>query len=58
MLAKSSDNKVSNWGNISETKPSDRPANPNCMPMSVEEARQERSTNPMISEGEFRVEVY
>ena len=36
MLAKSSDNKVSNWGDISETKPSDCPANPNCVLMSVE----------------------
>jgi hypothetical protein len=27
---------MSNWGDMSETKPSDCPANPNCMPMSVE----------------------
>ena len=49
---------MSNWGDMSETKASDRPANPNCVLMSVEAGRQEQSTNPMISEAEFRVEVH
>jgi hypothetical protein len=44
MLAKSSDKEDVELGRMSETKPSDHPANPNCMPMSVKGGKSEALT--------------